>query len=90
MSPIELLVLMLVFAGFAQSAGKDVKKAQIPFIFAVIFIGLTLLQEAVSVNDDLFGSSGRENGYHPSVVLFHTLSLISAWVGAWRVITSKK
>ena len=85
MSPIELLLLILVFSGVAQWAGKDVNKAKLPFFIAAVLACLTLLTEA-SRGDHSMVPPDHDSG----ATLFHVLALFSAWVGAWRVITSKK
>jgi len=78
MTPIELMLGMLIFAGFSKFYGRDPKAGKF-FFFAA----------AVSASFSEFLSSAHPDQEVSGDFMFDITALLLAWFGAWKVITSK-
>jgi len=79
MTPIELMLGILVFAGFSKSYGKDPMVGRFFFYAAAVF---------ASVSEFISSADPLRNGLSPDFI-FDVIAFLLAWFGAWKVINSK-
>ena len=80
MTPIELMLGMLIFAGFSKFYGRDPKVGKFFFFAAAI---------SASFSELLSSSRPDLNTEVSGDFIFDITALLLAWFGAWKVITSK-
>ena len=82
MTPIELMLGMLSFAGFSKFYGRDPKVGKYFFFAAAICASFSELLSAsrsdLTTYDNVSGD-----------FIFDITAMLLAWFGAWKVITSK-
>jgi hypothetical protein len=81
MTPIELMLGILLFAGFSKFYGKDPMVGRFFFYLAAVSASFSeFLSSAPFALDPEVGTGD---------FIFDIMAFLLAWFGAWKVITSK-
>ena len=83
MTPIELMLGILVFAGFSKSYGKDPMVGR--FFFYLAAVSASFSEFLSLVPDPTFSDPHLGTGSF----VFDIIAFLLAWFGVWKVINSK-
>jgi hypothetical protein len=83
MTPIELMLGILVFAGFSKSYGKDPMVGRFFFYLAVVSASFSEFLSSIPDPRNLDPELGTGS------FVFEIIAFLLAWFGAWKVINSK-
>ncbi|MAU92984.1 MAG: hypothetical protein CMJ93_02055 [Planctomycetes bacterium] len=83
MTPIELLIGILVFAGFSKSYGKDPMVGRYFFYTAAVSASCSAFLSSIPYPRSLDPEMGTGS------FVFDIIAFLLAWFGAWKVINSK-
>lgn len=83
MTLVELLIGILVFAGFSKSYGKDPMVGRLFFYLAAVSASFSAFLSSIPDPINLDPEMGRGS------FVFDIIAFLLAWFGAWKVINSK-